>query len=112
MAKSMDDPLPPPHRPSADPASQSTLSDPDGARYAWARFRLLIKWSAFAALVVSGIAIWIIHRDEGEIGWVTLLAIFGGIGGSVMMGGLLMGLVFLSSGTGHDEDVRRIDPDA
>jgi len=27
----------------------------------------------------------------------------------VMMAGLLMGLVFLSSGSGHDEDVTRIE---
>ena len=39
----------------------------------------------------------------------TMLAIIGGVGGSVMLAAALMGLVFLSSGTGHDEDVTRVD---
>jgi len=70
----------------------------------------MLGWAGVAAIAVSLFAIWLIRRDQGEIGWITILAIFGGIGGTVMMGGLLMGLVFLSSGTGHDEDVERIDP--
>jgi hypothetical protein len=100
MAKAMRD----------SPPSRSMLTDPEGARYAWARFRRLLGWAGVAALAVSGLAIALIYRDQGEIGWVTILAILGGVGGSVMMGGALMGLVFLSSGTGHDEDVERIDP--
>jgi hypothetical protein len=40
---------------------------------------------------------------------VTMLAVIGGVGGSVTMAGLLMGLAFLSSGSGHDEDVTRLD---
>ena len=100
MAKAMRD----------SPPSRSTLTDPEGARHAWARFRRLLGGAAIAALAVSGIAIWLIRREQGEIGWVTILAILGGVGGSVMMGGALMGLVFLSSGTGHDEDVEHIDP--
>jgi len=46
---------------------------------------------------------------QGALHLVTMLAILGGVGGSVIMAGLLMGLVFLSSGSGHDEDVTRID---
>jgi hypothetical protein len=33
----------------------------------------------------------------------------GGFGGTIMLTAALMGLVFLSSGTGHDEQVRNID---
>jgi len=38
-----------------------------------------------------------------------MAAVLGGVGGSVVLAGALMGLAFLSSGTGHDEDVERID---
>jgi hypothetical protein len=86
------------------------LRDPDSARYAWARFRRLLAWAALAATGCCVVAVWLIHREQGTIGPVTILAIIGGIGGTVMMGGLLMGLVFLSSGTGHDEDVDQLDP--
>jgi len=100
MAKVMKDPRPP----------QSMLNDPGDARYAWARFRRLLGWAGVTAVTISGFAIWLIRHEQGEIGWITILAIFGGIGGTVMMGGLLMGLVFLSAGTGHDEDVENLDP--
>ena len=100
MAKVMDSPRPP----------RSMLSDPNDARYAWARFRRLLGWAGVTAIAISGFAIWLIRDQQGEIGWVTILAIIGGIGGTVMMGGLLMGLVFLSSGTGHDENVDHLDP--
>jgi len=38
-----------------------------------------------------------------------MAAIIGGVGGSVFLAGALMGLAFLSSGSGHDEDVERLD---
>jgi len=44
---------------------------------------------------------------QGPLRLVTMLAIAGGVGGSVVLAGLLMGLAFLSSGSGHDEDVTR-----
>lgn len=97
----MRDPSPPPRR--------SILSDPREASYAWARFRRLLGWAGFAAVVVSGIAIGLVAHEQGEIGCVTMLAIIGGVGGSVMTGGVLMALVFLSSGSGHDEEVERLD---
>ena len=46
---------------------------------------------------------------QGPLRLVTMFAVIGGVGGSIVMAGLLMGLVFLSSGTGHDEEVERFD---
>ena len=40
----------------------------------------------------------------------TILAAIGGFGGTIMMAAALMGLAFLSSGTGHDEDVDKRTP--
>jgi hypothetical protein len=40
---------------------------------------------------------------------VAILAVIGGGGDSIMLGAVLMGLSFLSSGTGHDEAVERFD---
>lgn len=83
------------------------LSDPDQAAHAWARFRRLLWWMALVAAVCSGLAIWALVRWQGTLSWVGVLAAIGGVGGSVLMAGALMGLVFLSSGTGHDESVGR-----
>ena len=81
------------------------LDDPEQAAFAWARFRRILWWMALAAATCSAAALWGLDRWQGPLGWVTILATIGGVGGSVMMAGALMGLVFLSSGTGHDSAV-------
>ena len=85
------------------------LDDPDYARFAWARFRRVLKWMAVTAAIVVAFAIWLLDRVYGPLSWVTILAAIGGFGGTIMMAAALMGLVFMSSGTGHDEDVDRRD---
>ena len=81
------------------------LDDPDYARFAWRRFRELMAWMTLAAAVCVAAVIAGMAYVQGPLHLVTMLAIIGGVGGSVMMAAALMGLVFLSSGTGHDEDV-------
>lgn len=87
----------------------SGLGDADYARFAWARFRLLLAWMTLAAAVAAAGAIVLLAQLQGPLHLVTMLAILGGVGGSVMLAGALMGLAFLSSGSGHDEDVEHID---
>ena len=53
--------------------------------------------------MAAGVAIVLVGRAYGPLGWVAVLALFGGVVGSVAMAGALMGLAFMSSGTGHDE---------
>jgi hypothetical protein len=91
------------------PGRPSGLDDPDYARFAWARFRDLMAWMIAAAMACSVVTIMVMAHIQGPLRVVTMLAILGGVGGSVIMAGALMGLVFLSSGSGHDEDVERID---
>ena len=85
------------------------LDDPDYAAFAWGRYRRMLGWMALAAAVTVGIAIYILDQIYGPLSWVAILAAIGGFGGTIMMAAALMGLAFLSSGTGHDEDVERID---
>lgn len=85
------------------------LDDPDYAAFAWARFRMLLAWMVLAAAACSACVIVVMAHIQGPLHLVTMLAILGGVGGSVILAGALMGLIFLSSGSGHDEDVRRID---
>ena len=86
------------------------LDDPDYAAFAWARYRRMLAWMALAATIAVGIALYILNTVYGPLTWVAILAAIGGFGGTIMMAAALMGLAFLSSGTGHDEDVERIDP--
>jgi hypothetical protein len=85
------------------------LSHPEYAAFAWGRFRAIMAWMVLAAAICVAGVIMILAHFHGPLHLVTMLAVIGGVGGSVMLAGLLMGLIFLSSGSGHDEDVERID---
>lgn len=87
------------------------LDDPTYARFAWGRFRRMLGWMALAAAGFATLGWWWIDRVYGPLGWVATLALLGGVFASVLMAGALMGLAFLSSGSGHDETVRDFDPD-
>ena len=85
------------------------LDDPDYAAFAWKRYRRMLLWMLLAAAIAVGIAIYILDQIYGPLGWVAILAAIGGFGGTIMMAAALMGLAFLSSGTGHDENVEHFD---
>ncbi|NJR79789.1 hypothetical protein [Sphingomonas corticis] len=87
------------------------LDDPHYARFAWRRFRRILAATTAAGVVAAGVAIVLVGRAYGPLGWVAVLALFGGVVGSVAMAGALMGLAFMSSGTGHDEAVDAFTPD-
>lgn len=91
------------------PPSGPGLSDPAYAAFAWARFRRILGWMAVIAAVFIVAAILVLQHVYGPMGLVAILAVIGGAGGSIMLAAVLMGLVFLSSGTGHDEAVEELD---
>lgn len=81
------------------------LDDPDYAKYAWARYRRLMRWMVLVALLAvigSLTALWIYN---GPIPVHMMIATIAGVGASVLLAAALMGLVFLSSGSGHDERI-------
>ena len=86
----------------------SHLEDPGYASFAWARYRRLMLWmtmaSALAVIIGLG-ALWLLI---GPIPGVIMALVAGGIFFSVLLAAALMGLVFLSSGSGHDESI--VDP--
>ncbi len=81
------------------------LGDADYAAFAWARFRRMLAWMGLATAVVVACAIAALELWYGPLSWIAILAAIGGFGGTMMMAAALMGLMFLSSGTGHDEDI-------
>ena len=87
----------------------SGLDDPDYAAFAWARYRRLLGWMGLATVLIVAIAVLLLDIWYGPLAWIAILAAIGGFGATIMMAAALMGLVFLSSGSGHDEDVDRAD---
>lgn len=83
----------------------SPLEDPETAAHAWGRYRRILRATGAAALVVVAAALAVLYAQDGPVSIHLYIAAALGIGGTVMLGGALMGLVFLSNGTGHDAAV-------
>ena len=95
---------------------KSPLEDPEKAAFAWARYRRLMRFMLLVTVGVVGIAVALLYLREGVESVHFYIAVALGIGLSMLLTSALMGLVFLSNGTGHDasiddriEDERRRD---
>ncbi len=88
------------------------LDDPDYARFAWGRYKRLMAWMPLAAaLAVVASLVWL-RIYAGPMPIHMIIATIAGVFFTVMLGAALMGLVFLSSGSGHDEKIEdRARPD-
>ena len=81
------------------------LDDPEYAAFAWGRFKRILWWMALIALTVTGVAELVLYWSLGELNWVTASATFLGVFLTIMLTAVLMGLMFLSSGSRHDERI-------
>ena len=95
---------------------RSPLDDPQTAAHAWARYRRLMRFMfAFTVLTVI-VALTVVYTQVEDVSPHFFIATALGIGFSMLLMSALMGLVFLSSGTGHDESVENslegLDPQA
>jgi hypothetical protein len=81
------------------------LDDPDYAAFAWGRYRRILKAMALVALLTTGVAELILWLWLGELNFVTASATFLGVFLTMLLAAALMGLMFLSSGSGHDDRV-------
>ena len=80
------------------------LSDPARARIAWTRYRRMMRWMAVVAALAIAAALFYLHSGGGVLTPAMIIATTAGVGFSVLLGTALMLLVFLSSGSGHDDD--------
>ena len=93
------------HRHLAAMAPRSPLDDPRNSAHAWARFkRILLGMALFSLAVVVLILGWF-YWTNGSVSVHFFIATALGVGFAMLLMAALMGLVFLSSGTGHDESV-------
>jgi hypothetical protein len=84
---------------------KSPLDDPVNAAHAWARYRQIMKVLLAATVLTVAIAMGLLFAYNGMISVHFYIAVALGISLTMLLGGGLMGLVFLSNGTGHDESV-------
>ena len=86
-------------------ARKSPLDDPQQAAFAWARYRKIMKALLMVTIGVVAAAMLAIYMGEEAVSIHFYIATALGIGFTMLLAGALMGLVFLSSGTGHDDAV-------
>ncbi len=90
---------------------KSPLDDPETAAYAWARYKRLMRFMLMVTIGVVVIALALLYDGESPASVHFYIATALGIGFMMLLTAALMGLVFLSSGTGHDESVTDLDRD-
>jgi hypothetical protein len=76
----------------------------DRSALAWARYRRLMKWMALAAVIAAAAALLYLGSSGEPMPISMVIATIAGVGLSVLLGTALMGLVFLSNASGHDDD--------
>ena len=84
---------------------ESPLDNPDTAAFAWRRFKRLMWFMGLVTTVVVIAAGVYLYLENGMVSVHLYIAAALGIGFAMLLMSALMGLVFLSSGTGHDEAI-------
>ena len=90
---------------------RSPLEEPNNAAHAWAHYRQLMRWMALFTLAIVTLVLGFLWWQEGPAPIHLYIATGLGVAATMMLAAALMGLVFLSSGTGHDEAVSDFSDD-
>ena len=81
----------------------SPLDDTAYSGFAWSRYWRLMRWMFAFTIIVTAVVLGIFYSQYGMISIHFYIATAGGIAVMLLLATSLMGLVFLSSGSGHDE---------
>jgi hypothetical protein len=95
------DPVPPKRRP----------PDYRRAEEAWARYKAMMKWMAVLAAVCVLLSLIYLKSFGDSVPIHMVIATVAGVGLTVLLGTGLMGLLFLSNRSGHDDEANRSDWD-
>jgi len=88
------DPVPPRRNP----------PDYERAAEAWARYKRMMRWMVLAAIVAILLSLIYLKSSGEPVPLHMMIATIAGVGLTILVGTGLMGLVFLSNRSGHDED--------
>lgn len=94
-----------------EPEHGRAMSDPDTPRQAFARQRFirLMKGMGIVTAIAVAITWTLFYRQLGFVSIHFYIATGLGVAFAMMLMSALMGLVFLSNSSGHDEDVHSGD---
>ena len=83
----------------------SRLDDAEYRGFAWSRYWRLMRWMLAFTVIVTTIILGIFYSQYGMISIHFYVATAAGVIVMLLLTSSLMGLVFLSSGSGHDEAI-------
>jgi hypothetical protein len=83
----------------------SPLDDPETAAFAWARYRRIMRFMFGVTVGIVAIALALLYHTNGMVSIHLYIAAAMGIGFTMLLASALMGLAFLSHGTGHDKAI-------
>ena len=83
--------------------------DYERAAAAWERYKRLMKWMVLVAIVTVGLSLLYLWKSGAPLPLHLVIATIAGVGLTVMVGTGLMGLIFLSHRSGHDDEAARGD---
>ena len=95
--------------PRHDPIPRRPQADQLRAAEAWRRYFGMMKWMALASALTATLALLYLWQAGGPMPLHMVIATIAGVGLTVLVGTALMGLVFLSNRSGHDEDATHGD---
>ncbi|MBO9576533.1 MAG: hypothetical protein J7494_12405 [Sphingobium sp.] len=81
------------------------LDDPRYRAHAWKRFYRILRAMAALGMACALAVVALLWWLDGALPLIFIGLTIAGVWATIMMAGVLMGLMFLSSGTGHDDQV-------
>jgi hypothetical protein len=91
------------------PEGKDPITAESPAAGSWALFRRLMLWVGVATVAALVAGFWWLQASGAPARWELWAAAAGGIAGTMLLTGALMGLVFLSNRSGHDASVGQAD---
>ena len=95
--------------PRHDPVPRRRRPDYERAAAAWERYKRMMRWMVLLAAATVGLSLLYLQRSGAPLPLHLVIATIAGVGLTVLVGTGLMGLVFLSHRSGHDEEAARGD---
>ena len=93
--------------PRHDPVPPSSQAHYERAAAAWERYKLLMRRMVLVAVATAALSIFYLWLTGAPMRLHMVIAVFAGVALTVLVGTGLMGLVFLSSRSGHDDEANR-----
>ena len=95
--------------PRHDPVPHHRQADYERAAVAWARYKRMMKWMVAVTVVTVALSLLYLRQSGAPMPLHMVVATIAGVGLTILVGTGLMGLVFLSNRSGHDEEAARGD---